>query len=125
MILDYVEGVPLSSRWAEIQGDGVLDTLCSIQTVEIALHMHYFAQNGSLYFAEDVSDDLRGRPLYLDPAREGSSELMKNLASKYCIGPTANREWWRGDYAGLDVDRGPCKSRPNSCLLSLTDCDDC
>lgn len=119
MILDYVDGVTLLSRWTLIQGQDAGDALTSIRRIELSLHARSFSQNGSLYFAEDVPEELRGRPLYL--THEGD-DIARNLAAKYRIGPTANREWWRDEYAHLDADRGPCTSYPHwcHCAFSMT-----
>lgn len=63
-----------------------------------------FSQIGSLFFKEDVSDSLRQRPLYAPgaPASLGG-------ADRFRIGPSVNREFWRGKRELLDVDRGPCE----------------
>lgn len=111
MILEYVPGVTLKSRWDEIEGNTAGEAVRSVMGLEWKLLHQRFAQNGSLYFAEDVPEELRSRPLYTPGNRHPSmEELDKKLEAKYRIGPTANREWWRGGYAQVPADRGPCKS---------------
>ncbi|KZT08422.1 uncharacterized protein LAESUDRAFT_649018 [Laetiporus sulphureus 93-53] len=107
IILEYAPGIPLYPRWPAIQGETAGAALQSIAELEWALLRQNFSHNGSLYFAEDAPDgDERSRPLYTDddcyPA-----ELNRELAAKYRIGPTANREWWRAGYGNVDADRGP------------------
>ncbi|KAH8100363.1 kinase-like domain-containing protein, partial [Cristinia sonorae] len=107
MILDFVDGVTLNSRWGEIQGQDALDAMESIAYLETTLMRgdHEFSQLGSLYFAEDVSEELRSRPLYLE--QDKLDPAAQELAARYRIGPIADREWWRGVYAQVDTDRGP------------------
>ncbi|KAH8100365.1 kinase-like domain-containing protein [Cristinia sonorae] len=96
MILDFVDGVTLNSRWGEIQGQDALDAMESIAYLETTLMRgdHEFSQLGSLYFAEDVSEELRSRPLYLE--QDKLDPAAQELAARYRIGPIADREWWRG-----------------------------
>ena len=110
MILDYVDGVTLQSRWTLIQGQDATDAVDSIRRVERNLQISSFTQNGSLYFSEDVPAELRSRSLY--PTHE-DDDISQGLAAKYRIGPIANREWWRNGYARCDVDRGPCTFNPH------------
>ncbi|KZT67001.1 hypothetical protein DAEQUDRAFT_674027 [Daedalea quercina L-15889] len=107
IILDYAPGVSLMSRWAQIEGEAAGAALASIGMLETTLLREPFAQHGSLYFTDDVASELRGCPLYPDGHQAGSDALKKTLVAKYRIGPTANREWWRGEYGGIDADRGP------------------
>lgn len=65
-----------------------------------------FSQCGSLYFSKDVSEELRDRPLY--PDAWDLQPKAWGTVSKYRIGPTADREWYRGPYAPVKADRGPC-----------------
>lgn len=73
-----------------------------IQRIQSKLLRKRFSQIGSIYYKEDVSEELRGRPLYLD-----KDEVTPN-AERFRIGPTIDREFWRSGRAELDLDRGPC-----------------
>ncbi|KAI0365571.1 hypothetical protein BV20DRAFT_954018 [Pilatotrama ljubarskyi] len=105
IILEYSPGVPLGARWLQIQGTDVSPALEGIVTLDRILLQRPFSQHGSLYFADDLPEDLRTRPLY--PGDEHTEELDLHLDSKYKIGPTVNREWWRGHYGRVDANRGP------------------
>lgn len=109
IIVDYAEGVTLESRWPHIQGESAVAALTSMVELEYALLHDVFSQAGSLYFADDVSEELRSRPLYPSDVLATGDQLTTELAAKYRIGPAANREWWRGDYEWVEADRGPCK----------------
>ncbi|KAI0070291.1 hypothetical protein K474DRAFT_1670237 [Panus rudis PR-1116 ss-1] len=106
IILEYVPGVPLGARWysLDFQGDDVGVAIVDLASFEWGLLHEPLSQNGAIYFATDVSEELRNRPLYPEPP---SDDLRKRLSEKYRIGPTVDREWWRGDYARVDANRGP------------------
>ena len=69
-----------------------------------------FSQHGSIFFAESVSKELRGRPLYSE-SEPPDDPLRMDLARRFRIGPTVNREWWRGPYGKITAYRGPCTLR--------------
>jgi hypothetical protein len=81
-----------------------------VDDIEANFESIRFSQIGSLYFKEDVSEDLRARPLLSGTA----DPTIQHLAEKYRIGPLADYQWWRGERARMTLDRGPCQS----CLLS-------
>lgn len=127
IILEYAQGVPLIERWWQIEGQSAGAALQGILDLESCLLHEPFTQHGSLYFADDVSV----RHCNDTPCRSGEltkrPELGKQLSARYRIGPTVNREWWRGEYARVEADRGPCKflflkcNQPQrSCSLSFT-----
>ncbi|XP_006463190.1 hypothetical protein AGABI2DRAFT_207850 [Agaricus bisporus var. bisporus H97] len=116
IILEYTPGVTLGSRWKKMKGKPVLAVMDSIFAMEQALLYQPFSQYGSIYFTEDVSPELQDRPLYppgrnivyppdLTPQAEPPSSGY--LSRKYKIGPTADRQWYRGAYADIECDRGP------------------
>ncbi|KAI0343378.1 hypothetical protein BDW22DRAFT_1427993 [Trametopsis cervina] len=108
MILEYAPGVTLKSRWDHIEGNTAGEAVMSVMALDWMLLHHKFALNGSLYFKEDVPKDIRSQPLYISGQNDSSmEELHKKLEAKYRIGPTANREWWRGGYAQVPAHRGP------------------
>ncbi|KAL4244381.1 Mitochondrial inheritance protein 9 [Abortiporus biennis] len=64
-----------------------------------------FSQIGSLYFKEDVSEELQGRPLFSKSVN--LDENLRKASEKYRVGPIADRHWWRCGRANMDLDRGP------------------
>lgn len=109
IILEYAPGVSLQERWDRIQGESAEAAVQSIMDLEYALLHDSFSQHGSLYFAHDVSEELRRRTLYPSDVLAKGDAVVADLAAKYRIGATVNREWWRGEYARVNADRGPCK----------------
>ena len=62
-----------------------------------------FSQFGSIYFKEDVDDFLQSRPLY------APGVPYDECSKRFRIGPSVERQFYRGERAGMDLDRGPCK----------------
>lgn len=110
IILEYAPGVPLMTRWTKIEGRSAGAALLGLATLESTLLHQPFAYHGSLYFADDVPEDIRGLPLFPDPSHPFPAEALarSDLPLKYKVGPTVNREWWRGAYGSVNVPRGPC-----------------
>lgn len=106
IIYEYATGVPLAARWAEIEGRSAATALVNMLMFEMHLLEQPFSQCGSLYFSENVSEELRNRTLY--PDAQDLPPEAQGTAPKYRIGPTADREWYRGPYASVKADRGPC-----------------
>ncbi|KAI0667373.1 kinase-like domain-containing protein [Trametes maxima] len=111
IIVEYVHGVTLQSRWAKIKGGVVAAALGDIRALESPLLHLPFAMHGALYFADGVADTPHCKhPLFLGDGEGGAAladEASLRLARKYRIGPTVSREWWRGVYGHVDANRGP------------------
>ncbi|KAI0641815.1 kinase-like domain-containing protein [Trametes meyenii] len=112
IVVEYVHGVTLQSRWAKIKGDVVAAAMDDIRALESPLLHLPFAMHGALYFADDVPHHASTceRPLFLGNG-EGNvapaDEVSLQLSKKYVIGPTVDRGWWRGIYGHVDANRGP------------------
>lgn len=103
MIMEKMHGVPLADRLDELDGDDARPLIEEYLNIEERFSSEEFSQIGSLYFKEDVAEDLQARPLYAN----GSD--VNEKSEKYRIGPTVQREFWRGERASMNIDRGPCK----------------
>ncbi|OSD08746.1 hypothetical protein PYCCODRAFT_1401461 [Trametes coccinea BRFM310] len=106
IVLEYSKGVPLQQRWLHIQGPDTAAAVLSLGDLEFALLDLQFSQHGSLYFVNDVPEELRNRPLHQED-HPSTDDLARQLDLKYKIGPTANREWWRFSYGRVNANRGP------------------
>jgi hypothetical protein len=107
IIMEEVAGVRLGLRWTEfLHSDEVKPILTSLLDVEAKFQHLAFSHIGSLYFKEDVSEELQSLPLF----SSNKDATIAQLSEKYRIGPLIDRQWWRGERARLDLDRGPCKS---------------
>ena len=106
IIMEEVTGVRLGLRWKDfIHSDEVKPILTSLLDVEAKFQRLRFSHIGSLYFKEDVSEELQSLPLLAGNNDTDSAPFSE----KYRIGPLIDRQWWRGERAHLDLDRGPCK----------------
>ncbi|KDQ13349.1 hypothetical protein BOTBODRAFT_111670 [Botryobasidium botryosum FD-172 SS1] len=101
IIMEKLPGVPLSERWLDLDAPQNRALTTKIIGVEKKFSEIQFSQIGSLYFKEDVAPELQERPLYAAgvPGDEASE--------RFRIGPTLQREFWRGERAEMDTDRGP------------------
>lgn len=103
LILEKASGVPLHRRIDSLNGDDAKPFINDFLDIESRISSNNFSQIGSLYFKEDVTPELQNRPLFADGnAGDSASE-------KYRIGPTVQRDFWRGERRYMSIDRGPCK----------------
>jgi hypothetical protein len=82
--------------------DPYVDILPDIQHIHSQFMTRAFSQIGNIYYKEDVPEPLRDRPLY-------AKDHVTTNSTRFCIGPTTDREFWRAGRASLDIDRGPCE----------------
>ncbi|KAJ8517402.1 hypothetical protein ONZ45_g5429 [Pleurotus djamor] len=102
ILLEYVPGVMLAHRWDEPDLDiGLI--FWPLLACELEFQMAQFTSIGSLYFKEDVSSELHQRPLFANDVPP-SYEAVKD---KYCLGPLADRQHWRGRRSDDMYDHGP------------------
>ncbi|KIM34913.1 hypothetical protein M413DRAFT_79922, partial [Hebeloma cylindrosporum] len=107
-LCEHLPGATLDKKWLSMGEKAVKEAIRDIALFETDLLRESFSQHGSIFFAESVSQELRERPLYAEPPTD---TLCMDLAHKFRIGPTVNREWWRGSYGKITADRGPCTLR--------------
>ena len=105
IIMEEVPGVRLGERWRGFESaDHVRPIMTGILDAESKFESMRFSRIGSLYFKEDVSEDLQAVPL-LSGAVDATTQ---QLSEKYRVGPLINNQWWRGERAHMSLDRGPC-----------------
>ncbi|KAK0460523.1 kinase-like domain-containing protein [Desarmillaria tabescens] len=100
ILMERVHGVSLEDRWLNTFDADMGALLKDLISFDIHLHGRFFSQIGSLFFKEDVSPELRDRPLYLK--EEHNTEPA---AQKYRIGPVVDKQYWFNEY--VEGDRGP------------------
>lgn len=104
IIMEYVEGILLGDRTSVYDDDELGPCAEAVARMFQRFCTVRFSQIGSLYYKEDVSEELQARPLY----SKGSSHGLGG-EDRFRIGPSVRREFWRGKRADLTVDRGPCE----------------
>ena len=105
ILCEHLPGVTLNTKWFPMEKNVLKEVIHDIVMFETNILQESFSQHGSIFFAESVSNELRGRPLYSEPPDD---PVQMDLARRFRIGPTVNREWWRGPYGKITADRGPC-----------------
>ena len=109
IIMENIRGTTLRARWPRITEDGqTAPLLQQFLAFENALQSVSFSQYGSLYFREDVSPELRDKPLFHE-SLEPLSDKLRAAASRFRIGPIAGHHWWRNSRVHVPASRGPCK----------------
>ena len=105
IIMEEVAGVRLGLRWTNfLHSDEVKPILTNLLDVEAKFQRLRFSHIGSLYFKEDVKE-LQSFPLF----SENKDAHIAQFSEKYRVGPLIDRQWWRGERAQMDLDRGPCR----------------
>lgn len=113
LILEKAQGVPLHRRIDSLNGDEAKPFIKDFLDIESRISSNNFSQIGSLYFKEDVTPELQNRPLY------ANGSACDSASEKYRIGPTVQRDFWRGERRYMNIDRGPCKQYYNTIVSFL------
>lgn len=99
IIMDKVEGIPLSQVWSTMKLPQKLQVLLAMTRLHKQWLSVSFSHYGSLYYAGDVQP-LAGNH-YIKDGRVVSD-------SGFVIGPATGRDWCDAGRSTLDVDKGPC-----------------
>jgi len=102
ILMEKVKGVNLLDIWAGLTEKESLLIMKQVVKFEEKLFTRPLAQYGSLYFRDAIPAGLQSETLYADK----SSNNDQNR--KWCIGPSARREWWYAQRSEMDIERGPC-----------------
>ncbi|KDQ11338.1 hypothetical protein BOTBODRAFT_35421 [Botryobasidium botryosum FD-172 SS1] len=118
IIMEKVNGTALDDRWSRAypEYEQLLPTVKGVIEMEGRLLRPNFSAFGSLYYTRDVSPALRRRELYHE-----DSEVTDG-ADRFRIGPSVNLDFWRGERATMDIDRGPWDS-VHDYLIALARCE--
>jgi len=104
LTMEYLtDGTPLSRRWDTMSSAETSRIIREVLSQQIAMTGRPFSQIGSLYFKEDVSEELQKRPLFLN-----AEDNEHPLADRYRIGPIADKYFYFLGEEPLEGDRGPC-----------------
>ncbi|KAI0366138.1 hypothetical protein BV20DRAFT_1002906 [Pilatotrama ljubarskyi] len=105
IMYEKIPGIPLvqldnnDTLSEDLEEDPFIEIAPHIAGVVYFFSRAHFTQFGSIYYKEDMPDSLRGGPFYGVPIEDDTS--------RFCIGPTVDREFWRAGRAALRIDRGP------------------
>jgi hypothetical protein len=99
IIMDKVEGVPLSQVWSTMKLPQKLQVLLAMTRLQKQWRSVSFSHYGSLYYTGDVQPPAGNHYI-----KDG--EVVSD--SEFVIGPATGRDWCDAGRAILDVDKGPC-----------------
>ena len=102
IIMDKVEGVPLSQVWGTMKLPQKLQVLLAMTRFQKQWLSVSFSHYGSLYYTGDVQP-LVGNQYVKD------GKAVKD--SEFVIGPATGRDWVDAGRSILDVEKGPCTSQ--------------
>ncbi|KAL1756048.1 Alpha/beta hydrolase family-domain-containing protein [Schizophyllum commune] len=103
IMYEKLAGEPLSAHECtdvDLEDDPYVQLIPFIRAIESVLSNLRFSHIGSIYHKEDVPESIR-KPLYKNP------DLENENTSRFCIGPTVHREFWRAGRHALNIGRGP------------------
>ena len=103
ILCEHLPGVTLNTKWFPMEKNVLKEVIHDIVKFGTNILQESFSQHGTIFFAESVSKEPRGRPLY-----SLQNFPTTHFGCRFRIGPTVNREWWRGPYGKITADRGPC-----------------
>jgi hypothetical protein len=82
-----------------------LEMISQIVEIERQLASTKFVKSGCIYFRSDILEDMSS-----DNALLTSVPLHSSVLERFKLGPLVSSGLWRGDRAGMDMNRGPCES---------------
>ena len=101
IIMDKIEGVPLSQVWSTMKLPQKLQVLLAVTQLQKKWLSVSFSHYGSLYYTGDVQP----------PADNSYFKDGKAVSdSEFTIGLATGRDWCDAGRSILDVDKGPCMS---------------
>ncbi|KAJ5284136.1 phosphotransferase enzyme family protein [Penicillium chrysogenum] len=101
IIMDKIEGVPLSQVWGTLKLPQKLQLLLAMTRLQKQWLSVSFSHYGSLYYTGDVQPP------------EDSHYVKDGKAirdSEFAIGPATGRDWFDADRSILDIEKGPWAS---------------
>lgn len=105
IIMEKMQGESLASRWFSLSTKELAKVIEQIVEIESRLFSARFSKHGSLYYKEDLEQEIR---------QNNSNEQngVNLLPENFGIGPTANRSFWSEERGQMTIDRGPCLFSP-------------
>ncbi|TVY89491.1 Altered inheritance of mitochondria protein, mitochondrial, partial [Lachnellula willkommii] len=114
IIEEKAAGEPLGKFWkdlATLPMKGRMAIVDSILDVEKKLASVNFAKSGCIYFREDIPNS---EPLQTNPP------LSPEILNRFTMGPLVSNEFWSGQKAAMELDRGPLKDeKPEQFVKAL------
>jgi len=81
-----------------------LEMISQIVEIERQLASTKFMKSGCIYFKDDIPENMSSENAIIT-----SMSLQSSVLERFKLGPLVSSGLWRGDRAGMDMDRGPCE----------------
>ncbi|CEL11211.1 hypothetical protein ASPCAL14314 [Aspergillus calidoustus] len=114
IIMAEAPGVQLDSVWSDLSLEQRVAIMKDLVSLEKKMSSASFSRYGSLYY---TSENIPGAKS-VEVQGNVSVDLRNAATRQFCLGPIAEREWWRGERATMDIDRGPW-DHPQDCAISV------
>lgn len=95
-------GKPLGSLWYQWPMKFKLEMISQIVEIERQLASTKFVKSGCIYFRDGIPEDMCS-----DNAIITSVPLDSSVLERFKLGPLVSSGLWRGERAGMDMNRGP------------------
>lgn len=100
---EKAQGKPLGSLWYQWPMKSKLKLIEQIVEIERQLASTRFVKFGCIYFKGDIPEDSSREVALI------SGPLHSSVHQRFRLGPLVTRGPWRGDRAGMEMNRGPCE----------------
>jgi hypothetical protein len=97
-------GKPLGNLWFQWPMRFKLEMISQIVEIERQLASTKFVKSGCIYFRDDIPENITS-----DSAIITDSSLQSSVLERFKLGPLLSSGLWRGDRAGMDMNKGPCE----------------
>lgn len=108
IIEEKAPGVRLGSVWNQWPRKSKLQLIAQVIDIQNTLTGVTFDMHGCIYFKDDL------RALGEEPKEAGIQSATAIIPDMFVIGPLTTGELWNGVRSGMNLDRGPCKSREST-----------
>ncbi|KAI5286430.1 Phosphotransferase enzyme [Ascosphaera aggregata] len=100
--MSKADGTPLSKIWNHLTREEILPLLQSFVELEAKIFELPFNAYGSIYYSDGVIP-----PAFQTELLVSGPNAHEFQTTKFCIGPLAERSFWRGKLFDMEIDRGP------------------
>lgn len=116
IIEEKAPGVRLGSVWNQWPRKSKLQLIAQVIDIQNTLTGVTFDMHGCIYFKDDL------RALGEEPKEAGIQSATAIIPDMFAIGPLTTGELWNGVRSGMNLDRGPCKSRESTGYCKAPNC---
>ncbi|KAL4794314.1 kinase-like domain-containing protein [Aspergillus venezuelensis] len=102
-IMEKAPGNPLQDKWFNLTPKERVRLVTSFVDIERRLFSIPFASYGSIYYHDRLPSNMRPIDIHTDEL----NAMKGNGGDRFCIGPSADYDFWLGRRALLDLNRGP------------------